>query len=105
MGQGTSFNISSISGYQNFTTNNFLVVATGITTYVHFDSNGSFQQKIDKYLYPTPTVQYTPSNGQVTITNTYAEYKNTVEGGWGFYPLYTNVACKVYLVTGTIKNL
>lgn len=117
LGTGTSFNVSSYEGYQNFTANNFLVVPSTIKIsgnsnagngnsegYVNLGgsvgASGSNSTTLKK--------SYNSSTGKLTISNTSvsASYSNSTDGG----KLNTGGNCsgsfgsiKVYLVIGTIK--
>ena len=105
LGTGTSFNVSSYEGYQNFTVDNFIVGATGLAAsasggvgyaddyHTSFGGGGNISKS------------YNSSTGVFKITiPTFggSAYSGSGAGGtWSVSGGLTNI--KVYLVIGTIK--
>lgn len=107
LGEGMSFDVSHIPGYQNLTVSNFIVSIDYIQQYVHFSrtdsTSGCFNEEVDNYQNFTPTLSYNQSTGVLTVNNTVINYYNTVEGGAGLYPVRTTLVPRVYLIKGEIK--
>lgn len=105
LGTGTSFNVSSISGYQNFTTANFLVVTHSINgsscdadegrPYSHGEGGGT-PAKISSYNSSTGQVTISPPTSYVGMSG-YTDYSRNGSNSGGSW--------SVYLIVGSIKAL
>lgn len=105
LGTGTSFNVSSISGYQNFTTANFLVVTHSINEsscdadegrpYSHGGGGGT-PAKISSYNASTGQVTVSPPTSYVQMSG-YTDYARNGSNSGGSW--------SVYLLVGSIKSL
>ena len=94
LGAGTSFNVSSIDGYKNFTASNFLV-GTESGYYKYTNKSVGYVRAYSC----SPTVYYNASTGVVTISGTTAG----ADFGANQESHYISVTPKVYLVTKPLK--
>lgn len=92
LGTGTSFNVSNIAGYQNFTADNFIIEPTN-AYFETVESDAGFSERVF-YVELTATKTYNPNTG---VLNAYYH----LEGGVA-YKSWTiangNVPVKAYLV-------
>ena len=95
LGTGTSFNVSSYSGYKNFTASNFIIsivkTSTSASTTDADAYNGAANIQVQ------PTISYNSSTGNVTVNNVSASGSFKTWGSTGHIVTIT-VSCKVYLV-------
>lgn len=105
LGTGTSFNVSSIPGYQNLTKNNFILVPNNGSGYG--DNNGNYCNQNEDYQpyagYTAPSCVYNSSTGVLTVTNGYATGGGRLSDH-GTPTMNITLTTKVYLVKGKIKN-
>lgn len=107
LGEGTSFDVSGIPGYQNLTADNFLVVAGSITINGTFFNNG-----YDSSYYcgnPSTSVvtkSYNAASGVFTCGNSVSTkyYPGQTAAGDYYNTVSAAFSPKVYLVKGKIKN-
>ena len=106
LGTGTTFDLGSISGYENLTTDNFLVVCDESASATKSYWINHTQQFSNNYNYNTyytaPVKNYDSTTGVLTITQA-ACYATENAIGHPFPKTYP--AMKVYLVTGEITTL
>ena len=104
MGTGTSFTVTSYSGYKNFTTDNFILVPNNGSGYG--GNNGNYCNQNEDYqpyaAYTSPSCSYNSSTGLLKVTN------GKVTGGGrlsdhGTPTTSVNLSTTVYLVTGSIS--
>lgn len=102
LGTGNTFDLTGISGYQNFTVDNFLVVqsetVSKLGSYFYTDGNEVIGMRVN-----TPTKSYDQVTGILSVSQTYSAYVQNGASQVGH--VSGNVTNTVYLVTGDIKTL
>ena len=106
LGTGTSFDLSSIVGYENLTTANFLIVCdedanATKSNWINHTATFSNHYNFNTYYY-APIKTYDASTGMLTVTPAYC-YATENALGNGFNKAYPTM--KVYLVVGDIETL
>lgn len=100
LGTGTSFDVSSIPGYQNLTADNFVVMPNTGRNETSYNCNDT-DRGISTSL--TRSIAYNKSSGTFTCSYTASGGAHSANGGNG--GVSVSVACKVYLIIGKIKTI
>lgn len=107
LGEGTSFDVSGIPGYQNLTADNFLVVADSITINGTFFNNGGSSTYYCGNANTSAVVKsYNAASGVFTCGNSVSTkyYPGQTAAGDYYNTVSAAFSPKVYLVKGKIKN-
>lgn len=83
LGSGTSFDVSSYPGYQNFTVENFRIAsiraAVGGMSYLSGPGNANVSGPTNSYTF---SMSYNPSTGILTIEGSNISYGYSSSGPW-----------------------
>lgn len=98
LGGGTSFDVSAIPGYKNFTKDNFVYVALGATSVA-----GEYGGYSDLWATTNPSYTYNAATGKVTLGGNANSWSANSNG----YSSHAEISISGYtlLITGTIKKI
>lgn len=106
LGTGTSFDVSSIPGYENLTEENFLPRVVSINSWTATSAD-----KLDSCkgtnLSNVPSVTYNATTGKVTVNNNMGGWYCSGNANGSNYSSSGNITAKIelYLVKGELKTV
>lgn len=103
LGTGTSFDVSNIPGYQNFTADNFVIVAKSIYSFTSSESHA--HSYVSNSVTIKPTCSYNNKTGILSVSNTGASYYAYPSSANGAYTSFNMNDYYVLLITGKIKTI
>ena len=106
LGTGTTFDVSSYRGYENFTINNFIICASSVSTRTYDGGGHDMGSYAGSSCSINPVGTYNPSNGVLTISGTSSSCTGTFRA-WDYVRYFNSAssisAPKVYLVPDGVE--